>query len=48
MLFLMGKNIAIKITKLNSITDKENNLNNPLQLEDFPSYKKTDSYQKFT
>ncbi|CAD8050468.1 unnamed protein product [Paramecium sonneborni] len=48
LLFLMGKNIAIKITKLNSITDKENNQSNSLQLEDFTSYKKTDSYQKFT
>ncbi|CAD8046611.1 unnamed protein product [Paramecium primaurelia] len=48
LLFLMGKNIAIKITKLNQITDKENNQPNCLQLEDFPSYKKTDSYQKFT
>ncbi|CAD8049292.1 unnamed protein product [Paramecium sonneborni] len=48
LLFLMGKNIAIKITKLNSITDKENTQPNYLQLEDLTSYKKTDSYHKFT
>ncbi|CAD8133892.1 unnamed protein product [Paramecium pentaurelia] len=48
LLFLMGKNIAIKITKLNLITDKENNSPNVLQLEDFSSYKKTDSYHKFS
>ncbi|CAD8133722.1 unnamed protein product [Paramecium octaurelia] len=48
LLFLMGKNIAIKITKLNLITDKENNQPNVLQLEDFPTYKKTDSYHKFS
>lgn len=52
LLFLMGKNIAIKISKLASIIDKENNnynVNkaNMFQLEDYENYKRSESYQKF-
>ncbi|CAK87244.1 unnamed protein product (macronuclear) [Paramecium tetraurelia] len=48
LLFLMGKNIAIKINKLATILDKENKQVNIFQLDDFEGYKKSESHSKFS
>ncbi|CAD8106978.1 unnamed protein product [Paramecium sonneborni] len=48
LLFLMGKNIAIKINKLATILDKENKQVNIFQLDDYEGYKKSESHSKFS
>ncbi|CAD8076671.1 unnamed protein product [Paramecium sonneborni] len=48
LLFLMAKNIAMKISKLHTIIDKENSKDNTFQLEDFDVYRKAESFQKFS
>jgi hypothetical protein len=40
----MGKNIAMKISKLHTLTDKENGKENLFQLEDFDTYRKAESF----
>ncbi|CAD8140140.1 unnamed protein product [Paramecium pentaurelia] len=47
LLFLMGKNIAIKINKLSTILDKENKSENIFNLIDFENYRKSESYKRF-
>lgn len=47
LLFIMGKNIAIKINKLSTILDKENKSENIYNLIDFENYRKSESYKRF-
>lgn len=47
LLFLMGKNMAIKINKLSTILDKENKAENIFNLNDFENYRKSESYKRF-
>jgi len=44
----MSKNIAMKINKLNTLTDKENNKENHYGLEDLDQYRKSESFSKFS
>ena len=48
LLFLMGKNIAIKINKLATILDKENKQSNIFSLDDYEAYKRSESHTKFS
>ncbi|KAM3142117.1 hypothetical protein pb186bvf_005771 [Paramecium bursaria] len=48
LLFLLSKNIAMKIHKLHLLTDRENPRENIFQLDDIELYRKSESFQKFS
>lgn len=48
LLFLMAKNIAIKITKLSYLNEKENIKENSYLLDEIENYRKSESFAKFS
>ncbi len=46
-MFIIAKNIVIKISKLSYLNDKENLNSNIFNLEDFENYKGSESFHKF-
>jgi hypothetical protein len=48
LLFILAKNIVIKINRLGLLNEKENFKDNIFQLDDYESYKRSESFQKFS